>query len=100
MDQVTVAAGKTRKTEQEIVGLMDAFNRGNVSVRAFCQSHDITTSSFHYWRKKYHRDANDKKVATGFFTLKVNPSTALFAEVGIIKVYQPVSAAYLRELVS
>lgn len=74
--------------------MLSAFQRDNVSVKHFCQLHGISTASFHHWKKKYQGD----DVKTGFATLQITGSLALFAEVGSIKLYQPVSAAYLREL--
>lgn len=98
MDQTAVREVTARKTEQEIMKLMDVFSKSDVSIRSFCEANNVTTSSFHYWKKKYRRSAEDSRGKTGFSTLEISTSAALFAEVGNIKIYQPVSAAYLREL--
>ncbi len=100
MDEVIMTDAKTRKTERQIIGPLDVFNKSNVSIKAFCEAHTITTSCFHCWKKKYHRDADVNNIKAGFYTLQVSTSATLFAEVGCKKVYQPVSAAYLKELLS
>lgn len=100
MDQGTLRGGRVRKTDQEILDLLNAFDKSDMSIKAFCQTSRISTASFHHWTKKYRSNAASQNQSAGFSTLKIATSAVLFAEVGTIKLYQPVSAAYLRELLS
>ena len=68
------------------------------SIKSFCASRGIAEGTFHNWKHKYGSDSSQEPV--GFATLQVIPESGLFAIVGAIKIYQPVSAAYLKELLS
>lgn len=68
------------------------------SIQSFCAAHDIATGTFHNWKHKY--GSGPWQEPAGFATLQVIPESGLFAIVGAIKIYQPVSAAYLKELLS
>lgn len=100
MDQSIVVRGRVRKTEQEILDLLSAFHKSDMNIKAFCQSQQISTASFHHWSKKFRNSAGTKNKRPGFSTLQIATTAVLFAEVGGIKLYQPVSAAYLKELLS
>ena len=67
------------------------------NIKTYCASHGIAGGTFHRWKQKY---AAGKEAASGFASLQVVPETGLFAIVGNIRIYQPVSAAYLKELMS
>jgi hypothetical protein len=76
--------------------LLAEYEQGTQSIKSFCASHNIPTATFHNWKKNY---ANSCKEQHGFAAIKVTSAdNGLFAEVGRIKIYQPVSAAYLKEL--
>jgi hypothetical protein len=62
--------------------------------------HNIGKATFHKWQSRYKSKTGKQAEAAGFATLQVSSSIALFAEVKGIKIYQPVNAAYLKELAS
>ena len=41
-----------RKNETEWVELMAAYEAGDLPQREFCKAHDVTYSSFGYWRRR------------------------------------------------
>lgn len=68
------------------------------NIKSFCASRGIAGGTFHRWKQKY--GAPEDRPEAGFATLQIIPEPGLFAMVGSIKIYQPVSAAYLKELLS
>ena len=67
--------------------------------------HYISTGNFHKWKSRYKDDPVGKKKRPGFATFDIvslsqAASPGLFAEVGRIKIYQPVSASFLKELLA
>ena len=91
---------KIFRGKQEIERLLKEHVQSGLSVRAFCAGQGISDGTFHHWKKKYSKSRSSQKV--GFVPVEIVPSagTGLFAEVGSIKIYQPVSAAYLKELLA
>ena len=92
---------KVFRSNQEIEQLLIEHAQSDQSVKAFCANLNIAEGTFYHWKKKFSKD----KVATkkaGFAPIEIVPSAGngLFAEVGGIKIYQPVSAAYLKELLA
>jgi hypothetical protein len=92
---------KTFKSKQEIELLLAEHAQSGQSVKAFCANLNIAEGTFYHWKKKFSKDINATGKA-GFAPIEVVPSarSGLFAEVGCIKIYQPVSAAYLKELLA
>ncbi len=89
--------------KEAIVNILNEYKKSNLSVKGFCIENNIASASFHNWKKKYSNGRTKRVAQPGFATLRVSPSApvagpGLFAEVNIIKIYQPVSAAYLKEL--
>lgn len=81
--------------------LLEDFSKANLSIVEFCRQRQIPTGSFHNWRKKYQRvPAAAVMRSVPFAEVLVSASTApgLFAEVGAIRIYQPVDPAYLKAL--
>jgi len=68
-------------------------------MKSFCAGRGIAEGTFHNWKHRYGARGTAASSA-GFATLQVLPDPGLFAMVGGIRIYQPVSAAYLKELVS
>ena len=96
MESVKNSPRKSFRTRQERLQLLAEYEQGTQSIKSFCASHNIPTATFHNWKKNY---ANFNKESSGFASIEVtSASTGLFAEVGRIRIYQPVSAAYLKEL--
>lgn len=103
MEQSITKPRKTRRTHSEILVLLDEFEKSNVGIPEFCSTHDICRATFHKWCSRYKTKPEDQAEPNGFTTLKIataNSSGAaiLFAEVKGIKIYQPVTASYLKEL--
>ena len=97
MESVKNSRRKHFRTRKERLQLLAEYEQGNQSIKSFCTSHNIPTATFHNWRKNHVNPHKDQQ--PGFAPIEVTPtSTGLFAEVGQIRIYQPVSAAYLKEL--
>lgn len=95
----------TRRKRTEILQLLKEYKQGkHKSIPAFCKSRNITPANFYSWRKRY--TAMPPLEVKGFTSLPFSsePSEvhtvapSLFAEVGDIKLYQAVPAAYLKSL--
>ena len=92
MDQ----AKRPRRSAKEIKELLVLFESSGVSAKQFCADNRISTAVFYKWRERY-RTQEEK---TDFIPLQVTSSAsiALFAEVNGIRIYQAVSASFLKEL--
>jgi hypothetical protein len=77
--------------------LQDQVDSGQ-NIKTYCASHGIAGGTFHRWKQKY--GAGEDGTASGFTPVHILPEAGLFAMVGGIRIYQPVSAAYLKELMS
>jgi transposase-like protein len=96
MESVKKSIRKSFRTREERLQLLAEYEQGTQSIKPFFASHNIPTATFHNWKKNY---TNSCKEQPGFADIEVTSvSTGLFAEVGRIRIYQPVSAAYLKEL--
>jgi len=97
MEPVKNRKPRSFRKKQEILQLLNKYDQSGQSIKSFCAFHNIPNGTFHNWKHKYKNEAN---ALPGFAPVQVIPSasTGLFAEVGGIKIYQPVSAAYLKEL--
>jgi hypothetical protein len=89
---------KVFRSKQQIEQLLAEQASCGQSARVFCAERHIPVGTFYHWKKKYGQSVTRK--GAGFATVQIVPSVGggLFAEVGVIKIYQPVSAAYLKEL--
>jgi hypothetical protein len=89
------------RSKSAIPELLQQQHQSGLSIQSFCMQHSIPSGSFHNWKKKF---GTDEAISTepSFTTLQIKPpaSQQLFAEVKGIKLYQPVSAGYLKELAS
>lgn len=105
MEQSEQKASGGRRSRQEFTALLKEFEKSKgVTVKAFCASHNIGEGAFYSFRKRYyHKNAKPDKPA-GFIHIKPTDGNGrpggLFAEVRGIKLYQPVSADYLKTLAS
>ena len=98
-----------RRTEQEKLDLIEAWEKSGLSIKRFCNQHQFSDSLFHAWLNKYRR-RKEEKPAGPFVPVHLTPSivrnednAAAFAEVSLasgshIKLYQPVGADFLRTL--
>lgn len=102
--QNDAAAGKrTVRTEEQILSILDEFDRSGFTVKDFCEVSDINEATFYSWIKKYRSKPEDD--VKGFAAIEITPSLIhskpqLFAEIGNIKLYREVSAEYLKALLS
>jgi hypothetical protein len=98
MEEKLVKVSRKFRSKTEVLELLHAHNQSGQSIKSFCGSHNIAVGSFHNWKRKYGK-ADSIIEKSGFTALEILPDAGLFAAVGMIKIYQPVSAAYLKELV-
>jgi len=94
-----------RRSRQEVQDLLDLFAKSNSGVKDFCKQHNISAANFHKWKSRYKSRPDGKGKTSGFATLDVVSSLhatvpGLFAEVKGIRIYQPVSASFLKELLA
>lgn len=91
-----------QRSKEEIISLLEECRKSGKSVKEFAKINGIHEATYYNWRNKYLGKQLKEKRA-GFAKLKINPTQAthtsvLFAEVKGIKIYQTVSASYLKEL--
>ncbi len=91
--------------EENILSLLDEYKKSGLSIKAFCSEKDIASATFHNWKKKYGRRSPKPGKPAGFAALQITTTPAvaepaLFASVKEIKLYQWVTAAYLKELLA
>ena len=102
MDQSLIKPGVKRRNSQDIKVLLEEFAKGGLSVEAFCNKHNIGKSTFHKWQTRYKNKEVQPGSCAGFADIHIvvpgEHTAALFAEVNGIKLYRPVTAAYLKEL--
>ena len=99
MEQNNEKVIRRRRSHAEILNLLSEYSKTNETVKQFCITHNINKASFHKWQSRY----KTQRPITGFVPVQVSSSSrtvGLFAEVNSIKIYQPVSAAYLKELLA
>ena len=93
---------RNRRTSLEIKQLFEDFTRSGISAKEFCKVQGISTGVFYKWRSRY----GAKPAAKPGAFIKLNVPTLpeqpppLFAEVKGIKIYQAVTASYLKELLA
>ena len=101
MESAASKNSRVFRSKQEIARLLKEHAQSGLSVKAFCAGLPIAEGTFYHWKKKFSKDigATGKP---GFAPIEIVPPTGhgLFAEVRGIKIYQPVSAAYLKELLA
>lgn len=99
MEQSITTKPRRRRTQQQIRDLLTQFNKANCTVKEFCRVNHISHATFHKWRSRL-RNKAQKDSSPGFAEVVVRSASpdVLFAEVNGIRIYQPVSAAYLKEL--
>lgn len=103
MEQSINKTLRPRRSKNQIEQLLQEFEKGNSNVAEFCELHTISRAAFQKWQSRYRRNPATNSTPGGFAKLKIatpdlNLRSILFAEVNGIKLYQPVSASYLKEL--
>lgn len=105
MEQILSKSYRKRWNSQQIQNLLKEFEEGDFSVKQFCGSHNIGKATFYKWKSRYKIKTKKQDSPGRFASIQIIPSAShcqatLFAEVNGIKIYQPVAAAYLKELCS
>lgn len=101
VEQLSVSSFRKRRNSKQIQDLLKVFAKGDVTVQQFCSTYNISKGTFHKWQSRYKIKTTKLDVPGSFARIQINPSAVqapLFAEVNGIKIYQPVAAAYLKEL--
>lgn len=92
--------------EQKMFALLAAHKSSAMSAKDFCALHAISQAGYYYWQKKYNASGQKTAASQSGFTLLhagprlVSPGSVLFAKCRGIKLYQQVSADFLKELIS
>ena len=104
MEHSNQIISRTRRNKQQIQDLLNEFEQSNLSAKDFCKKHHISRPNFHKWKSRYTSNRVIKNKNAGFAAVEVVDSSTvlrgLFAEVKGIRIYQPVSASFLRELLA
>ena len=95
----------SRRSRQEVTRLLNEYeNTKGITVKAFCELHQINESAFYSARKRQRAQSPSKGKSAGFVeirpTVPEGHTNSLFAEVNGIRIYQAVPAAYLKSLAS
>lgn len=100
MEQPEVSKVRMRRTHQQIDELLSQYEQSGGSVSEFCAMKGLNPGNFHKWLSRRKAASVNEPTSSGFSRVEVqaSPTGQLFAEVGCIRLYQPVSAAYLKEL--
>jgi hypothetical protein len=101
MESALTKKARLFRGKVEIVRLLRKHEKSGLSILAFCAANQIAQSTFHKWKKKYSEVSGGDVESSGFSRLQITSTAveaALFAEVNGIRIYQPVGAAYLKEL--
>lgn len=98
-----------RRTKPQIIKLLKDFSsREGITIVEFCKLNDINKSNFYNWQKNYAIEEGKLVKPKGFVSLELPPALiqpavnipSLFAEVRGVRLYQVVSSAYLKDLLS
>jgi hypothetical protein len=93
---------RIRRSKAEIANLLGEFEKINASVKDFCLLHNISRTTFQKWQSRYKTKSVQQVSSSGFAELQISGHETvkpdLFAEIRVIKIYQPVTAVYLKEL--
>lgn len=101
MDQIDQSLPRVRRTRNEIAELLTKFNASKLTSTRFCELHQLHKPTFHKWISRAKTRSKKVVQAGGFAPIEVKavPGPALFAEVKGVRIYQPVAASYLKELI-
>ena len=100
MDSNTDKKVRIFRKREAILEILNEQKNSSLSIKTFCERNNLASASFHNWKKRY---GNDGTARPGFTKLQITAPAScpgLFAKVGSIKIYQPVTAGYLKELLS
>lgn len=106
METTAARRRRCKRSKEAIEALLTEYAASGMTIVGFCAAKEIAPGSFHKWQSRYkEQQQKPEEPSSGFAELQVLPSvdyagTALFAEVRGIRIFQPVTAAYLKELLS
>ena len=105
MEQTEKNAGSGKRTREQILQIIAEYERSQgLTVKEFCRQHGISEGAFYSFRNRYGFKQQSKDKTGGFIAittpLRKDATSALFAEVNGIKIYQAVPADYLKSLAS
>ncbi len=92
---------RSRRTSEEIKKLLADFKQSGTDAKDFCNTHGINPGVFYKWKARHLNKPAARQ--NGFVALQpfaALQGAALFAEVKGIKIYQAVTASYLKELLA
>ena len=99
MEPSRLGTATKRRTREQMKELKNEFEQTDLTVHSFSRLHNISTAILYRWKNAYQ---NGGGKSSGFARVTITPSQhgaqGLFAEVGGIRIYQPVSASFLKEL--
>jgi hypothetical protein len=103
MEQHIAKPSGNRHSKEEILKILEEGKNSDLNVKEFVKTKSIHAATYYIWRNRYGDKAQKQRSLSGFARLKINPSPdnngpVLFAEVKGIKIFQSVSASYLKEL--
>jgi len=100
MEAISAVKRRLFRSKSTILELLREQQQSGLSIQAFCTQHSMPSGTFHNWKKKYGA-GEGISTSLSFTPLQIKlPAQQLFAEVNGIRLYQPVSAAFLKELAS
>lgn len=107
MQQLNGEPPVSRNRKQQMLELLSKYDKtSGMTVKAFCQLHQISEGSYYYYsgRKRYRSSVTSRSKQSGFIAI-TQPAgkesvNSLFAEVKGIKLYQAVPADYLKALIA
>ena len=105
MEQPNEKQEISRRSKDQMLELLDEFDKNpGMTVKAFCQYYKITEGSFYAARKRYRAARTSQQMRSGFISIPSplfnGTAGSLFAEVNGIKLYQAVSADFLKALIA
>lgn len=96
---------RSRRSTKQVEELIKQYEASGLSVKQFCKKEGLSEAGFYKLRNRYQNKIKSKQ-KPGFIPVAVTPAptattikTSLFCEVKGIKIYQPVSATFLKELI-
>lgn len=98
MEESNVKPVRKYRSKAAVLKILQDQVQSGQNIKSFCEARGIAGGTFHRWKQKYSAEEDHSKES--FATLHITPERGLFAIVGSIKIYQPVSASYLKELLA
>ena len=97
------------ETEQQMFNMLTHWQQSGISQKLYCEQHRIRYHVFHYWYKRFRDSQADSKEKGTFIPVQIKPPVAagknggielLFANGNRVLFYQPVSADFIKAIIS